>query len=235
VSARTLAGRVWQATFCEVVHLLSRLLVRSSADDPFHHVAHFLAEEARRRGVRTVLELGARRSTIRHIVPDSMRYVGFDIHPGPDVDVVGDIHELSRHFEPEAFDLVCAISTFEHLAMPWKAILEINKVLRPEGLLFINTHPTWPPHEVPWDFWRFSAEAFRVLLGPPTGFEILRSAEGLPCMILPLGTEPAMRGMHRVRAHLGVSVVARKVGPPRPGLAWDVAVAEVLSTTYPVA
>ena len=45
-------------------------------------------------------------------------YVGFDIARGPNVDVVGDAHELSRHFPADHFDAVFALSVFEHLAMP---------------------------------------------------------------------------------------------------------------------
>jgi SAM-dependent methyltransferase len=235
VDLRARLGRRWGATVLETIHQLSRLLVRSSAGDPFHQVRQRLAEEATRHDSQNVLELGARNSTVRALVPPSMRYVGFDIRPGPDVDVVGDIHELARYFDPESFDIVCAIATFEHLAMPWKAVLEINKVLRPGGLLFVVTHPTWPPHELPWDFWRFSAEAFRVLLGPPTGFELITVAEGLPCLILPLVQEPATRDMHRAQGNLGVSALARKTGPTQAGLCWDVPVADILITTYPPA
>ena len=235
MGVRARLARRWRAALVEAIHLLSRLLIRGSADDPFHKVGQRFMEEAGRHGGRRVLELGARNSTVRALVPPSMDYVGFDIHPGRNVDVVGDIHELSRHFDPESFDFVCTLATFEHLAMPWKAVLEINKVMRPGGLLFIMTHPIWPPHSQPWDFWRFSAEAFRVLLGPPTGFELLACAEGLPCLILPLVGEPATRSIYRIPGNLAVSAIARKIGPLRPGLAWDVGVAEVLTTTYPMA
>jgi hypothetical protein len=32
--------------------------------------------------------------------------------------------------------------------------------------LYIATHPSWPPHERPWDFWRFSEEGLQVRLNP---------------------------------------------------------------------
>jgi SAM-dependent methyltransferase len=217
----------------EAINLLSLPLVRRAGDDPYHQVFRLFLDEAGRHGGRAALELGARKSTLRQLAPASMTYVGFDIRPGPHVDVVGDIHELSRHFAPETFDFVCAVSTFEHLAMPWKAVLEINQVMRPGGLLFVSTHPAWPPHELPWDFWRFSAEAFRVLLGPPTGFELLRCAEGIPGVILSLSTDAPTRGMHRSGVHLNVAALARKIGPAHPGLAWDVRVPDVLATSYP--
>lgn len=149
------------------------------------------------------------------------------------MDVVGEIHRLSRYFDVESFDFVYSISTFEHLAMPWKAVLEINKVMVTGGWLYIATHPCWPPHERPWDFWRFSEEAFQVLLNPVTGFEVLECSAGLPCSIVPFGHEEPMKGLCEQRANLGISVIAKKIGPSDRRLAWDVDVSEILNTTYP--
>jgi SAM-dependent methyltransferase len=145
---------------------------------------------------------------------------------------VGDVHELSR-LVTGAFDAVYAISTFEHLAMPWKAILEINAVLAEGGLLFVATHQSWPPHELPWDFWRYSPAAFQALLTPHTGFEILRAESGLPAMIVPMVRDVGTRDVHRSPANLGVSVLARKVSPPRSDLRWDLTASDVLASEYP--
>ena len=152
------------------------------------------------------------------------------------MDVVGDIHQLSKHFDESSFDFVYSVSTFEHLAMPWKAVVEINKVMSTGGLMYIATHPTWPPHERPWDFWRFSEEGFQVLLNPVTGFEILECSSGLPCSIIPFGTDEPMKGMYMHHAYLGISVIARKIGPSDGRLAWDVGVDEISwRRAYPTA
>ena len=42
-------------------------------------------------------------------------------------------------------------------------MLELNKVLRVGGVIQVVTHPAWPPHELPWDFWRFPKGAFTAL------------------------------------------------------------------------
>jgi hypothetical protein len=42
--------------------------------------------------------------------------------------------------------------------MPWKAVIEIIKVMSPGGLIFTQPHQTWPIHETPWDYWRFSRD-----------------------------------------------------------------------------
>ena len=77
-----------------------------------------------------VLEIEARaRSGITHRERFSppAKYVGLDISPGPNVDVVGDAQHLSRVVTGK-FDAVFSVATFEHLLMPWKVVLELNKV-----------------------------------------------------------------------------------------------------------
>jgi SAM-dependent methyltransferase len=207
-----------------------------TSGDPYHKIFRSFIEETERRPAGRILEVGSRARS-GNIYKGNFRnykeYVGLDVIEGENVDVVGDIHQLSRYFGEERFDFVYSISTFEHLAMPWKAVLEINKVIATGGWLYIATHPCWPPHERPWDFWRFSEEGFQVLLNPLTGFEVLECSAGLPCSIVPFGHEEAMNGLCEQRANLGISVIAKKIGPSDRRLAWDVDVSEILDTTYP--
>lgn len=210
---------------------------RSTREDPYHLLFRkFVAEVNRIQGAK-LLEIGSRaRSGLvytqgfdRHV-----RYTGLDIMEGPNVDVVGDIHNLSENVAAESADAIFCISVFEHLGMPWKAALEINNVLKPGGLLFIATHSTFPLHDRPWDFFRYSGDGFRTLFHKLSGFEILEIAEGLPCRVIPLGFEPAMKGMERRNTgYLGVAMLARKIGPADGRLAWDIRLEEFLTTHYP--
>lgn len=220
----------------KVIDLASRPLCLDTTSDPYHVSFRDFVEEVNQLTDCCILELGARDSTVRNLFPHCVRYVGVDIHPGPGVDMVGDIHELSSILRSlnVSFDAVLTFSTFEHLVMPWKAILEINKTMKTNGLLFIATHPTWPPHELPWDFWRYLDGAFQGLLNAGTGFEIIRCHSGLPCTILPLGTEKSTVGMLGHTAFLGISVVARKTAAARSNLQWDLPTEEILATAYPL-
>ena len=226
--------RLRRKALVEIVGAAARPLQRKRPDDPYHTVfADFIARANERSGYR-VLELGARGSQVDPRLRGFSEYVGFDIHPGPNVDVVGDVHSLSQLVSGQ-FDAVYSISTFEHLAMPWKAVLEINAVLAEGGLLFAATHQSWPPHELPWDFWRYSPAAFQVLLNRHTGFEILRAESGLPAIIVPMVRDVGTREVHRSPASLGVSVLARKLSAPRPDLRWDLTAADVVASEYPTA
>jgi SAM-dependent methyltransferase len=149
------------------------------------------------------------------------------------VDVVGDIHTLSEHLPGDHFDAVYAISVFEHLAMPWKAVQEIHKVLKPGGLLFLFTHPDYPPHAEPWDFWRFPKSSFGVLLNGATGFKLLSCVEGCPAVIVSLEDEELLRESHKNLAYLGISVLAAKSGDPDPALSWNIPTGEVAPESYP--
>lgn len=206
---------------------------QDTSNDSYHGNFSWFIDEVNRIEKPRILELGARKINQKERFVDYGEYVVFDIHEDEDVDVAGDIHQLSTYFEEGQFDAVFMVSVMEHLAMPWKAVLEINKVMKPGGLLFISTHPVWPAHALPWDFWRYSKEAFPVLLNRFTGFEVLKCDEGLPCLVLPFGKDVSLMNLHREPANLGVSVVARKSGVADDRLSWGLEVDEMINSVYP--
>ncbi|HPW56991.1 MAG: class I SAM-dependent methyltransferase [Thermoanaerobaculaceae bacterium] len=132
-------------------------------------VARSFRERVRALPAPRVLELGTRRvdptapSRRGAWVPHAALYLGVDVAPGPDVDLVADAHQLAAAVGEARFDLVIACSVFEHLARPWIAAVEIARVLRPGGLVFVQTHQTFPLHAHPHDYWRFSIEALRLI------------------------------------------------------------------------
>ena len=153
----------------DVVEMLKRPLNVDSDRDPYHMMFGAFFDEVNAMPAPRFLELGARArsgNVYRTRLKSHASYVGFDLLPGRNVDIIGDAHELSRSFAAESFDVVFSVSLFEHLAMPWKVVVEINRVLRPGGLVFVATHPALPPHELPWDFWRFNRAAFNNAFSP---------------------------------------------------------------------
>ncbi|MCG7877953.1 MAG: class I SAM-dependent methyltransferase [Candidatus Thiodiazotropha taylori] len=204
--------------------------------DSFYQVFNHFIESVNDMEQATLLEIGSRNVTgvvWREVFSPTVEYTGMDIHPGENVDVVGDVHTLSSLLPGEHYDAVFSVSVFEHLAMPWKAVLEINRVMKPGGLLYISTHPAIPPHELPWDFWRFSGETFKILLNESTGFEILESQEGTPGRILSLSRDHTTANTHRFPINQSIAILARKTGAPDPGLSWDIPVSSLLQTDYP--
>jgi SAM-dependent methyltransferase len=117
-------------------------------------------------------------------------YTGFDIYPGPNVDIVGDAHRLSSYFEKDRrFDLIFTSAVFEHLCMPWVVAQEIRKLLKVGGCVFVETHFSFRAHERPWNFFQFSDAGLRALFNKSMGFEVLD-----------IGMSNPMRGYFSARA-----------------------------------
>lgn len=232
-SVRKLAAKV----YFKIMDVMHRPFVKSSADDPYHAIFTEFVSLSREAPCPSILEIGSRNVTgvtYRDQFPGAEEYVGFDLLAGDGVDVVGDAHRLSESLPSEHFDLVFSISVFEHLLFPWKAVLEINKVLKTGGYVFVATHVVWPAHELPWDFWRFPSSGFHALFNKYTGFEIVSLAEGLPCNTYSLVDDAPTRGNCFGTTNQGVSVIARKTGNYRSDLLkWDIDVSDVVDTMYP--
>ncbi|MEK7991375.1 MAG: methyltransferase domain-containing protein, partial [Thiotrichaceae bacterium] len=205
------------------------------ASDPYHHLQHRffkglhdLPENSQ------VVELGARaRSgvTRRELMPKQVKYTGFDILQGPNVDITGDAHQLSQYVKPNTYDAIFSMSVFEHLIMPWKVVLEMNKVLKTGGQVMIAAPHTWPLHDTPWDFWRFSDQAWRALFNEYTGFEIVETALGEPVSIVPYYAHNVVMGLEKQPAYLGSAVIAKKVTDTH--LSWDVDASKIVKDMYP--
>ena len=181
-----------------------------------------------------LLEIGSRARSgneYRSFVPAEWEYTGLDVKTGPNVDLVGDAHELSSVVGDRRFDAVFSVSVFEHLLIPWKVILEVNRVLLDDGLLFITTHQTFPLHDQPWDFFRFSDRAWVSMLNDDTGFEIVDTALGEPATVVPRAANRATWNPQPEPAFLLSCVLARKVGDAR--VSWPVDAKQLLVSEYP--
>jgi SAM-dependent methyltransferase len=136
-----------------------------------------------------VLELGTKRSIATRStrrddwVPNAAEYLGSDIEAGVDVDIVADVHRLTEVVGEEQFDIIISCSTFEHLKYPHLAAHEIMKALKIGGLAFIHTHHTFPLHNYPYDYFRFSREALAGLFGETMGFRVLGADYEYPARI----------------------------------------------------
>jgi SAM-dependent methyltransferase len=156
----------------------------------------------------------------------------FDIVAAPGVDLVGDAHELSRHFAPSNFDFAMSIAVFEHLAMPWKVAVEMARVLKPGGMALVFSHQTIGMHDLPWDFFRFSDAAWTALFNRYTGFEIVSTQLTSFMHIVPCAWSERHRGAEAAGGFEGSSVLVRKVGDPL--VDWAVRVPDIIPTSYPV-
>jgi hypothetical protein len=137
----------------------------------------------------TVLELGSLqsvpgRSTLhRDWVPHASEFLGTDIEDGPDVDIVADLHRLTDVVGIERFDVILSCSTFEHLKYPTLAAHQLMKALKVGGLLYVQTHQSFPLHGYPNDYFRFSQDALASLFGTQMGFAVVATKYEFPARL----------------------------------------------------
>jgi hypothetical protein len=137
----------------------------------------------------SVLELGTLqsvpgRSTMhRDWVPHAGEFLGTDIEAGADVDIVADLHRLTDVTGSERFDVIISASTFEHIKYPTLAAHELMKALKVGGLLYVQTHQSFPLHGYPNDYFRFSQDALASLFGTRMAFQVVATNYDFPARI----------------------------------------------------
>src|SRR5688572_12242732 len=89
-------------------------------------------------------------------------YTGVDFRAGPGVDCVASVEELPQ--KDASVGTVLALSTFEHVQKFWLGFKEIERVLRPDGVVVVSTPFYLHVHAYPNDYWRFTPEALDFLL-----------------------------------------------------------------------
>lgn len=143
----------------------------------------YLYDIGNKKGMR-ILEIGSREVTGVSCARQQFsnaEYVGFDFYPGNNVDVVGDAHKLSSYFKKEEkFDIIYSSACFEHFAMPWVVAVEIAKMLKVGGIVFVETHFSYSSHERPWNFFYCSDMALKALFSNALGFEYIDAGMSNP-------------------------------------------------------
>ena len=114
---------------------------------------------------RSVVEIGSQdvNGSLRSVCPAGVEYIGVDFTAGKGVDVVlDDPYELP--FDDASVDCCVSSSVFEHSEMFWVLFLEVLRVLRPEGLFYLNAPSNGLFHRYPVDCWRFYPDSGRALV-----------------------------------------------------------------------
>lgn len=156
------------------------------------------------------LDIGCGGGELRDRVAGSCsRYVGLD-YPvtghalyNARPDVFADASRLP--FASSTFDCVALFDVLEHLRHPGEALIEIERVLKPGGVLLINVPYLYPLHDEPHDYQRFTLHGLKHRLAV-AGLTVLEARpRGAP-------TETAALLINIALARLVVSLV-RKFPP----------------------
>lgn len=125
---------------------------------------HFFDHYAQPGTGRTVLDIGAQdvNGSLRSVAPAGCTYIGVDFVAAAGVDVVL-TDPYSLPFDSGSVDIVVSSSCLEHAEMFWLLFLEMMRVLRPGGLLYLNVPSNGHYHRYPVDCWRFYPDSGRAL------------------------------------------------------------------------
>lgn len=89
------------------------------------------------------------------------KYIGIDMHEGPNVNLV--CRNDNVPFKDNFFDIIVSSSCFEHDEFFWITFLEMSRVIKPNGFIYINAPSTGHYHPHPIDNWRFYADSWKCL------------------------------------------------------------------------
>lgn len=111
-----------------------------------------------------IADLGSQsvNGSYRTLFAQDVDYVGFDLEPGPGVDVVLETpYRLPS--DDESFDLVISGQMLEHCPFFWQVFSEVYRVLRAGGLAFMIAPAAGPIHRYPVDCYRFYPDAWQAM------------------------------------------------------------------------
>lgn len=90
-------------------------------------------------------------------------YIGVDMAPGNNVDLVLRDPYLWEEIAPATIDVIISGQTFEHTEFFWLTMQQIAQALKPGGLCCILAPSSGPEHRFPLDCWRVYPDGLRAL------------------------------------------------------------------------
>lgn len=92
----------------------------------------------------------------------SWQYVGLDLAQGPNVDIVL-MSPYRLPIKSHSVDVIVSGQAFEHIEFFWLTWLEMVRILKPGGLIFLLAPSRGPEHRYPQDCWRFYPDGYHAL------------------------------------------------------------------------
>lgn len=112
---------------------------------------------------KIVLDIGSLdiNGSLYEIFKEAKEYIGLDQSEGKNVTIAGNSHNIP--ISNNAVDIIICSSCFEHDDMFWVSFLEMCRVLKSGGYIYIQAPSNGPYHAHPVDNWRFYKDSWAAL------------------------------------------------------------------------
>ena len=113
-----------------------------------------------------VLDIGGKdvNGSLRSFFEDNnMKYISVDLEEDSSVDIVVKPYERLP-FETNSIDIVVSTSCFEHDPCFWITFKELCRIVKLDGLIYLNAPCNGHYHKYPGDNWRFYSDAGQALV-----------------------------------------------------------------------
>ena len=125
----------------------------------------FFSTYAKHKESGLVVDIGSQNvnGSLKEVMPDRFRYLGLDFKEANNVDIVLD-DPYQIPLESDSVDILVSSSCLEHSEFFWLTFLEMVRVTKPDGLIYLNAPSGGPHHAFPVDCWRFRLDASMALM-----------------------------------------------------------------------
>lgn len=126
-----------------------------------------LEEIAKNSKGKTILEIGSGIKvngkysySAQHLFGDSKEFICTDINPAFGHRVL----DITKMKDKEKYDVILCLNVLEHVYEFQKAVDNLHRSLKKNGILCIAVPFVFPLHDEPIDFWRFTEHSLRNIL-----------------------------------------------------------------------
>jgi ubiquinone/menaquinone biosynthesis C-methylase UbiE len=140
-----------------------------------------------------VLEIGSGRNdygedaySLKHKFPSTCDFVQSDFN----ADFGHLVVDVTRMDFDAEFDAILCMSVLEHVDRFWEAIPRMQRALKPGGRLILSVPMSFPYHDEPADYYRFTTHGVRYLLRDYSDAQIrYRGPRRLPFTVFAVATK----------------------------------------------
>lgn len=140
--------------------------MRKQVNEIVRIVANSLPKKIKVLEIGSLIVEGQEHLSVRKYFPEA-EYIGVDMQQGNGVDVVADCIDYCYGYyqSGKEFDLILCLDMLEHAKEPFEVLNSTIYALKLNGVLLVTSVFNFKIHEYPNDYWRFTPESFKMLLG----------------------------------------------------------------------